>query len=203
VTDQKKAEREIMEYQQRLQRLAQELTVTEEKVRKQIAVDLHDHVGQLLSSVRMQMSRIIDLEDNAEITVRMKNISQALLKAIQSTRAAIFDLSPPQLNEIGLYAAVHDWTVEQIEQKHKIITTIVGEDEDFDLEENTRFLLFRSIKELAINTIKHAGADRLNITFKIINKELEITVEDDGVGFNYNQDLLKLKSKSLGLFSIM
>jgi PAS domain S-box-containing protein len=202
VTDQKKAEREILAYQYRLQKLAQELTVAEEKVRKQIAVDLHDHVGQLLSSVRMQMSRIIDLEDNAEITVRMKNISQALLKAIQSTRAAIFDLSPPQLNEIGLYAAVHDWTKEQIEQKHKIITTIDGEYEVFEMEENTRYLLFRSIKELVINVIKHARADRLNITFKRINKALEITIEDDGVGFNYNPDLLKLRSNSLGLFSI-
>ncbi|MCK5279148.1 MAG: PAS domain S-box protein, partial [Cyclobacteriaceae bacterium] len=202
ITEQKKIDFEILDYQKRLKELAQELTLSEEKIRKQIAVDLHDHVGQMLSSSRMQLASIIEMEENPELESRIENISQALLKAIQSTRAAIFDLSPPQLNEIGLYAAVHDWMKEQIERKHGINTIFTGEQVKFHLEENARILIFRSIKELMMNTVKHARASQLTVGFLIKNEMLEVTVQDDGVGFNYNPDLFKLKGNVYGLFSI-
>jgi signal transduction histidine kinase len=202
ITEQKKAEIKILQHQIRLKELANDLTISEEKIRKQIAIDLHDDVGQLLASMRMQMARITDMEENPELIVRMKSISQGLLKSVQATRAAIFDLSPPQLNEIGLVAATHDWMKEQIEQKHHIKTIISSDSEDFKLNENTTFLLFRSIKELMMNTVKHAKASQLTITFKRKDNLLEIAVEDDGVGFNYGVDLMRLKSDSYGLFSI-
>ena len=202
VTDQKTAEQNVLEYQQRLRNLTHELTISEEKIRKQIAVDLHDYVGQMLTSSRMQLARIIELEKDPELALRMKNITQALLSAIQATRTAIFDLSPPQLNEIGLYAAVNDWMIDQIERKHGVQTSISGEEEVYKLEENTRFLIFRSIKELMMNVVKHAKARHLSISLIKINEILKVTVEDDGVGFNYSPNLLKLKSNSFGLFSI-
>lgn len=202
ITERKKAEIQILDYQKRLKALANELTLAEEKIRKQIAVDLHDHVGQLLASIRMQLARIIDLAGDGEIANMMNNISLALVKAIQATRAAIFDLSPPQLNEIGLYAAAHDWIKEQIEKKHSIKTRITGEEEEYDLKENTRFLLFRSIKELMTNAVKHAKANQITLAMKRKEDFLEINVEDDGVGFNYNSDLLRLRSDVYGLFSI-
>ena len=136
VTQRKEAERKVYEYQQRLKDLANEITLTEERVRKQIAVDLHDQVGQILSSIRMQLPRVNTMLENPEATIRIKDISQALLKAIKATREAIFNLSLPQFKEFGLFAAVHDWTKEQIEGKHGIKTTISGEDEEFLLEEN-------------------------------------------------------------------
>jgi signal transduction histidine kinase len=202
ITEQKQAEYKILEYQNRLKDLTNEITITEEKVRKQIAVDLHDNVGQLLSSMRMQITRIIDLEKNPEIQIKINNISQGLLKAIQATRESIFNLSPPQLNEIGLYAAVHDWIKEQIDAKHNIKSSIKGEDVQFQIEENTKLLLFRSIRELVMNVVKHARAKQLDLNFATNKEMLEITVQDYGIGFNYNPDLLRLKSKTYGLFSI-
>jgi len=202
ITEQKQAEIQVEQYQKRLKDLALELTIAEEKVRKQIAGDLHDNVGQLLSSSRMQLTRILDLEENPEIEIRIKNISQALLKSIQATREAIFNLSPPQLSDIGLYAAVHDWMKAQVEQKYNMNTSTSGEQQKFFLGENTGLLIFRSIRELILNVIKHAGANNLNVDFKKKGDTLEITVEDDGAGFNYNPDLIRQKSNSYGLFSI-
>jgi len=202
ITEQKKTELQVLEYQKRLKELAHEVTITEERVRKQIAVDLHDNVSQLLVFSRMQLTRIIDLEENPEKEGKIKNVSQALLKATQATRSAIFDLSPPQLNEIGLSAAIDDWVKEQVERKYNISTSITGEEEKFKLEEDTRFLLFRSIKELIINVVKHARAKRLKVDFKRNGDMLEITVEDNGIGFTYNPDLHKLNNNIYGLFSI-
>jgi signal transduction histidine kinase len=53
-----------------------------------------------------------------------------------------------------------------------------------------------------INAVKHAQATRLKIDFKRSDEMLEISVQDDGIGFNYNPKLLRLKSNSYGLFSI-
>jgi signal transduction histidine kinase len=202
ITEQKMAEIKILEYQKRLKDLMQELTIAEENVRKQIATDLHDHVGQMLTSMRMQMVSITELEENSDLKTQMSGISQGLLNASQATRAAIFDLSPPQLNEIGLFAAVHDWVKEQIEYKHDIDTSITGEVKNIQMDENTRYMAFRCIKELANNVVKHARANNLIVIFNVRDTILEITVQDDGIGFQANHDLLKLKRKSIGLFFI-
>jgi PAS domain S-box-containing protein len=202
ITARKIAEKQSHEYQLRLKDLANQLTFAEERVRKQISVDLHDYVGQMLSSIRMQISRIIDMEENPELVVRMKNISQALLKTIQATRTAIFELSPPQLNEMGLFAAVHDWLIEEIERKHNIQINVSGNELEYSLAEKTRYLIFRSVRELCMNVVKHARADKLDIGFWEMDDFLQIIIQDDGVGFNYNPDLIRLKSNAYGLFSI-
>lgn len=203
VSKRKDAENLALEYQKRLRELSFELTVFEERIRKEIAVDLHDHVGQLLTSIRMQMESIIDREENNNTAVQLRHISKTLLKTIQATRAAIFDLSPPQLNEIGLAAAVHDWATSQIERKYDLNVEFLGESESFNLDETTRHLLFRTIKELAMNVLKHAHANNLVIEYiKRDNEILEISVMDDGIGFNYDPDVFRLRLKAFGLFSI-
>ena len=202
ITEQKQAEIKVQEYQDRLKALALELTLTEEKMRKQIAVELHDDVGQLLSASRMQLATLNCDAPQTETKKKINNISQGLLGAIRSTREAIFNLSPPQLNEIGLYAAIHDWMKEQVEQKYGISTRITGNRETIPIDENTRFLVFRSIRELIMNVVKHAKASHLNIIIERDSRQLEITVQDDGIGFHYDSDLNKLKSMTYGLFSI-
>lgn len=202
ITERKKAEKQILKYQKRLKDMTQQLTISEEIVRKQIAVDLHDHVGQMLSSSRMQLSRVIEAEENPELMARMKSISQALLNAIQATRNAIFNLSLPELNELGLFAAAENWMKSEVEAKLEIQTSISGADVDINLDEDTRFLVFRSLKELMQNVMKHSRARKMDVKFSRKDQLLEIAIEDNGIGFNYNSELLRLKSNSYGLFSI-
>jgi len=202
ISERKKAEKQIIKYQQRLKALASELTISEEKQRKQISNDLHDHVGQLLASSRMQLSLMNDSMDKGDILQKNKDISQGLLKGIQAIRTTIFDLSPPQLNEIGLFAATSDWLEEQIELKHGITATVTGDDQVFPLEENVRFLLFRSIRELLMNAVKHAKASMVEVVIKKYKDSLLITVQDDGIGFSFFPGMLRLKDQRFGLFSI-
>jgi PAS domain S-box-containing protein len=202
ITDRHHAENQVLKYQGHLKDLANELTITEEKVRKEIANDLHDNVGQILFSARMQLAGMLSEEKNQARKTRMKDLSSELLKAIQATRSAIFDLSPPQLNEIGLFAAIHDWLKEHIEPKYEIDIVIKGEEDGFMLEENTRYLLFRSIRELVMNCIKHAKADHLEVGLETAGKNIHMYVKDDGIGFEYDPELLRRKSGTYGLFSI-
>ena len=202
ISERKKTEKEIVKYQERLKALASELIVTEEKQRKQIATDLHDNVGQLLASSRLQMAAINEGMEMEVIMMKIKSISFGLLQAIQSIRNTIFNLSPPQLNEIGLFAATADWLEDQIELKHDIKTIINGEDRFFPLAENTRFLIFRSIRELLINIVKHAKANNIIVTISEVDQNMHIRIADDGIGFDYKPESFRHKRKSLGLFSI-
>ncbi len=202
INEQKQAELKILNYQDRLKELASEITLTEEKQRKQLAIDLHDDVGQLLSSSRMQLAAIDFNTDPKMIKKKIKNISQTLLLATKATREVIFNLSPPQLNEIGLYAAIHDWMKEEIEEKYSIRTSIIGDKAIYDLDENTRLLLFRSIRELLINVIKHAQAKFIKIILIENYNSLVIVVKDDGIGFDHDPEEFKLSNMGYGLFSI-
>jgi len=203
ITDRKRAEKKILAYQQRLKDLATELTLSEEKQRRQIATDLHDHVGQLLASSRIQLSLFNDSMDKKEILDKTKNISQSILQAIQATRHVIFDLSPPQLKEIGLVAALADWSEEEIENKYGINIKLTGDERILPMNDNLPVLLFRIIRELLINIVKHAEATHVNLDIRKINDTLKISVKDNGIGFNYDPEILRLKHTGFGLFSIL
>ncbi len=203
ITDRKRAEKKILAYQQRLKDLATELTLSEEKQRRQIATDLHDHVGQLLASSRIQLSLFNDSMDKKEILDKTKNISQSILQAIQATRSVIFDLSPPQLKEIGLVAAIADWSEEEIENKYGINIKLTGDERILPMNDNLPVLLFRIIRELLINIVKHAEATHVNLDIRKINDTLKISVKDNGIGFNYDPEILRLKHTGFGLFSIL
>jgi len=202
ITEQKQAESKNLEYQKRLKALTAELTLTEEKQRKQIASDLHDHVGQFMASSRLQLLAINEGMESKDILLTLQDISGDLSQGIKAIRTAIFDLSTPQLNEIGLFAAISDWTEEKIELKHGIKIHLSGDDQIYPLEENTRILLFRSIRELLINVVKHAKATEVNVEIREKSGNLEITIEDNGVGFASNHETRSKKNYGLGIFSI-
>ena len=203
VTERKEAEEEILTYQRRLKEMGIEMTLTEEKQRKLMANELHDHVGQLLAASRLQIAALNDGMEKQEILSKMQDISSGLLLAIQATRSAIFDLSPPQLNEIGLFAATADWMEEQIESEYGIRTRITGDDRVFPLDENIRLLVFRCIRELLMNVVKHARAAMVEVDFIEKEEQLHILVRDNGKGFNYHPDLVRLRNTGFGLFSIL
>ena len=164
---------------------------------------MHDDVGQILASNRLQIAAMTDKMPKAELFGEIQKVSKGLLNALKSTRSLIFDLSPPQLNEIGLYAATADWMEEEIEEKQGIQTSISREGDIAVNDDNLRILLFRCIRELLINIVKHAKASKVDVFFNRQYTNLSITVSDNGVGFNYQPEMLRMKNAGFGLFSII
>jgi PAS domain S-box-containing protein len=202
ISAQRKHVNTILNYQQRLKDLTIELTLAEEKLRKEIAIDLHDDVGQLLSASRMQIATIDYKADIHEIKSKVNNISQGLIEAIRSTKKAIFNLSPPQLHEIGLYAAIDSFMKDEVEAKFPIQTSIRSIKDSYAIAEEFRILLFRCVRELTNNVIKHANAKHIDIELKEAKRTFSIIVVDDGVGFEYDNFQNRIGSKGYGLFSI-
>jgi signal transduction histidine kinase len=197
---------QLQRYQQRLKALATQLTLAEEKERRAIAADLHDHVGHSLALARMQLNAILEAKSELERTILVKDISNLLLKALQDTRNLIFDLSSPAMNEIGLAAAISEWLEEQIAKRHGLRTEFIDNIDDKHrkiLDKNVRALLFRNVRELLINVVKHARAHNVRVLLTESAEGVKIVVEDDGVGFDAEGSNPKQKqTEGFGLFSI-
>lgn len=202
ITEKKVVEQKVTEYQEKLKDLANELINSEEKQRRQIAVDLHDHVGQILASSRLQISTVSKSINDKHIQDKLKNISNGLNESIDITRKVIFELSPPQLNEIGLAAALSDWMQKELKVKHGIECEIKADSEKYPLSSELRYLLFRSVRELLNNVIKHSDAKNVDVIINYQNSILSISVNDNGKGFSYIPDLLRMRDTGFGLLSI-
>ncbi len=206
IGERKEKEQQLEEYQHRLKALASQLTLAEERERRSLAADLHDHVGHSLALARMQLNGILDAQSEVERNMLVKDISHILLKSLQDTRSLIFELSSPTLNEIGLGAAISEWLEERVEKKYGLKTEFVDEiDERLrkTLEDNVRAVLFRNVRELLTNVIKHAKAGNVSVHLKSEDRLMNVIVEDDGVGFDPQAAPPEGEEKrGYGLFSI-
>lgn len=202
-TEQKRAEEELFQYRQRLKELASQLTVTEERERQRIATDLHDHVCQTLALMRLQLATLKKRVVDPDVANRLEEFSASLLQANQDTRHLMFDLSSPTLHELGLAAAIAEWLEEELQQRHGLRTEFQNVGLTQPLDSDLRALLFRNVRELLTNVVKHAKAQSVQVTLQQSGTTVKLIVQDDGVGFDPNQVSSGERTPTgFGLFSI-
>jgi len=206
ITEQKQAEQTLQGYQQRLKALASKLTVTEEKERRRIAADLHDHVGQSLALARIQIASARHSVSESKLTDKLDGISDTLLKALEDTQLLMLELSSPAMHETGLSSAISEWLESQIGNMHSLKTEVIDNipnNRRKTLDPNVRTILFRNVRELLVNVVKHARANKVSVRLEDRNTSIRIIVEDDGIGFD-PRAVIQAGSKigGFGLFSI-
>jgi len=202
ITERKQAESKLLMYQEKLQSLASELSLVEERERRSIATDLHDQIGQTLSVIKMCCFALrSDLSSQDHIR-QIDEIKKLVKQTIRDTRSLTFELSPPVLYELGLVAAI-DWLAEQFQQKHGLKCTVESDTKPKPLSQDFAIVLFRSMRELLINIVKHAKAKKVKIAIRANKKNLRIRVTDDGIGFNKGAKAGRgYKNHQFGLFNI-
>jgi len=198
----KQAEEEIQAHQEKLQSLASELSLTEERERRRLATDLHDHIGQALAISKIKLGVLQKTLANQAIAGPLGEIRDLIEKMIQDTRSLTFELSLPVLYELGFEAAV-EWFAKHVRSQHGIRVEVRKETADIPMSDELKVLLFRSVRELMINIVKHAQARHAQVTIARNGSEVRIMVGDDGVGMD--ADKLNPQSRGaggFGLFSI-
>ncbi|MGD0077282.1 MAG: PAS domain S-box protein [Sedimentisphaerales bacterium] len=201
ITELKKAEGILLEYQKQLKRLAARLTLTEERERRRIAGKIHDEISQTLAIVKIKLDTLQSSSPSEASAAEIAEISSSVEKVIQETRTLTFELSYPILYELGFEAAVAEWLSEQVQKKHGIATEFQDDGQTKPLDDDVRVLLFRNIRELLINIIKHARADKVKVSVAKTDDSIKVTVEDNGVGLNV-EEITASRKGSFGLFSI-
>jgi PAS domain S-box-containing protein len=203
ITERKKAEEKLLDYQSKLKSLASQLSVTEERERRRIATDLHDQIGQPLVFSKLKLDELQHSTNSSELTKALIEISNNIDKVIQDTRTLTFDLSSPILNEIGFETAVSEWLDEQIGRNHGIKTEFEDDGQAKLLDDDIRALLFRNVRELLVNVVKHAKAHNVKVSISKVDSQICVRVEDDGVGFKSAEVAsLATENGGFGIFSI-
>ena len=199
--EQKLLKRLNLQQKQQLQAIVD----TEEKERKRIAADLHDGIGQLLSSVKINLGvarEKLTQEEKEESLLLMDKSKMAIEQITAELRNISYNLLPPSLEQFGLASAIAE---EVSKLKNNPDLKIHFDDathENAKFDSKVEIILFRSFQELLNNALKHAEAREITVQLIQHSDELVLMVEDDGKGFKLQKGLLKKDSSGLkNLFS--
>jgi signal transduction histidine kinase len=180
--------------------MAFDATLTEERERRRIAIELHDQIGQSLALAEIKLTSV-----RGEVTGATRDAVEAavglLEQAIVDQRTLIFELSPPILYDLGLKEALA-WLAEDVEKRHGIKIEIVDDGADKPLEDAAKAIVFRAVRELVMNVLKHAQAPAAKVSLRRADDHFHIEVEDPGVGFDPDAPRDRPTRGGFGLLSV-
>ena len=166
-----------------LQALALERTRVQERERQRIARMIHDHLQQLLSVARIKLGMALGQVAAAASQESLRELDGLIAESLAITRTIIADLSPTILYRSNLTAALR-WLGGWFETRFGLKVDVVA-DEDMDVEEDIRVTLFRSVRELLFNVVKHAHVTSARVDVsRTVDGRVRIVVHDKGVGFD-------------------
>jgi PAS domain S-box-containing protein len=203
VTERKGMEEKIRTYQNELYSVAAEMSSLESRIEERerhlIAADLHDYVGQNLVVSQFKLASLRKYLSAPDAAGHLEEVQELIGQTIEYTRSLTIELNPPILVEIGLHAAVES-LAEGFEKIHGI--RVIVEDDGLPKQtgEDVRYLLFRSVRELLMNAVKHSRAGSIRVSLERSLDSIRITVADDGLGFEGVSAIRK--NGGFGLFTV-
>jgi PAS domain S-box-containing protein len=196
VTAQRQSEQSLRASYQQVQELARKLISAKEAERTRIACELHDGVTQQLAAAQIGLSTLlqrVSVKQRAEV----QRLSTVLDRGIAAIRNLSHELHPAVLQHSGFIAAARAHCAEFGRERGLPIALVVeGIDE---LRGETAVGLFRIVQEALRNVAQHAQAGCVNVTIKLVDRQLDLLIQDDGRGFAVEQAQY---STGLGLISI-
>lgn len=181
--------REAVEAQARLRALASRLHMVREAEAARISRELHDEIGQVLTSLKIDLSRLQVCCPTgppqppcaAVLSQHVAAASRQIDAAVGFVRRIASDLRPGVLDKLGLTAALQ-WQAHEIEARTDLVVQVEADDVDAALDEVLSVTLFRIAQEALINVVRHARAHVVEIGLATTETEAILTVHDDGTG---------------------
>ncbi len=168
----------------------------QEKERKRLAIDLHDGLGGRLSGISMNLSKLDKDEPKEYPKKQLQKVMKDLNDSLSELRNVARNMMPETLVKFGLQAALKDYCSSMTSSETKVTLQFYGNDKDIHL--NKQVTMYRVVQELINNAIKHAKASDVLVQFIREGNHIDITVEDNGIGFDKSKDLKK-KDSGMGL----
>jgi PAS domain S-box-containing protein len=191
---------------QMIQTLTHELIKAQENERHKIARDLHDHIAQDLSSLKIGMQTLfnVHLSDDQDTKEQTGKLLQILQRSISEVRNMAYDLRPPGLDQFGLVRTLYTYCEDFAQTNNLKIDFIAAGLEDLDLEDDVQINLYRLIQEALYNIKKHAKCKGVTMRLVASSPNLMLRIIDDGIGFDYPKSRTKShKEKRMGLQSML
>jgi signal transduction histidine kinase len=179
------------------------LSLAEEAERRRIAEMLHEDLQQLLVAARMQLAALCRTRDATRREPIAREIAHVLERSFELTRSLVAELAPPVLHERGLAAAL-EWLAAETRKNYNVEITVEADPSANPKAADVSIFLFRAVRELLLNSVKHAVGSAVQITMKHLRPgRVRITVVDGGPGFDPTSlDAQRTGSQKFGLFNI-
>lgn len=152
-----------------------------EKERKRVAQDLHDQIGGILATIKLQFESQDSLNEKS-----LNHVKNLVNESIKSVRSISHNLSDGRIDEMGLIRSIQNLKESLIDSGKMDFDLFLENYNDSCSPEKEREI-FKIILELLSNTLKHAHADHIVLQINIIDQIIHITFEDNGIGFNPKQ----------------
>lgn len=186
ITEQKSAEAHLEESEKRLCFLSRQVLETQELERKRVASELHDGIGQILTSIKFSLEKTFndlygDLPD--DVLGKLMNAVSGIQGAVEEVRRISMDLRPSMLDDLGIEAAV-SWLCRESQSFHPSIEFFKELDiRESDIDSSLSVVIFRILQEAINNAVKHANATRIRVSLKSGTRKIVLSVRDNGCGF--------------------
>jgi len=184
--ERKRAEKALLADQARLKSLVSESLLAEDRKTHSISVRVHEQIIQTLAVSKMKLEMLSESTSSEEFSKEVNDVCQLLGTTIWDLNALALEINSPVLHEFGFEKGV-DSLLKQIERKHGITSKFKDDGQVKHLRADVRDVLFRSVRELFTNVLKHAHAQILKVSIQKFGSQIQIRIEDDGVGFNASE----------------
>ncbi|HEY0766180.1 MAG TPA: two-component regulator propeller domain-containing protein [Pyrinomonadaceae bacterium] len=182
---------------------SRQLIESQEQHRKRVAGELHDSLGQSLAIIKSRAALSLSQPaDHEKAIEQMEEISAAAVHAIEEVREIAYNLRPYQLDRLGLTRALETMLKKTVDSD--VIKLKLEIDEvDGIFEKESEINLYRIVQESVSNILKHADATEARVAIKKTEREVEISIQDNGKGFNAEAASLREPGRGgFGLFGI-
>ncbi|MBI3975835.1 MAG: sensor histidine kinase [Armatimonadetes bacterium] len=180
--------------------LMQRLLVAQEEERRRIAQDFHDHSGQIVTALIIQLDQLAaDVgSKNKQLAADLRRVRGLADQFLDDLRKLIYDLRPPVLDDLGLVPAVR-WYVDSYVRPAGLDVELQVDDLGGRLPQDLETVAFRIFQEAVTNVLRHARASRIEIRVSRKGEWLIVMVRDNGVGFDPDGGPESQDRRTLGL----
>ena len=197
--DLRRANRSLKDRSEQVEALSQALTSAEQTERKRIRQILHDDLRQTIFAARMRMDH---LREEASLNAEQEGLAtraiELLDEGVEKTRTLSSELDPP-VRDQSLRDAL-EWLSTQMEESYELAVEVETDDAVRTTDDHLRVLLFRLVRELLFNVVKHAEVEAARVVVLEREDGLQLVVEDEGSGFDPSE--LDDQGAGLGLVNV-
>jgi signal transduction histidine kinase len=197
IVELKKIEEELRMSKELLEKLNQHLVEVRENERNQIALNLHDDLGQKLTAINLDiawMKSRIGVQTKS-VKEKFEEMSTMIKETIESIKETSSFLRPAILFDLGLVPAIKS-QLGKFEKQSGIKCNFNFKPEEFKIEDSIALILYRILQESLTNIARHSGASSTEIELHILRNKIEMIIKDDGTGIE-NDKVNSLKSMGI------
>ena len=188
MTERKRVEEQLRNSRELLRNLSAHLQSVREEERRQIATEIHDELGQILTALKLDLSWLKRrlAKEESDLISSVQTMINLVDKTIEVVQRISSELRPGVLDYLGLIAAI-EWQVEEFRKRSGIACDLSVDAEELPLDQNRATAMFRIFQETLTNVIRHSGATKIDVHVELQCNTVVMQIQDNGKGITEAQ----------------